>query len=82
MVTAKFQVQQISRNKSYSGTGEMQTILLTPVTSGSEENKRFYAATPSGRIELSCVNAEAVKEFDLGMEVYIDFRPVPSTPKE
>jgi hypothetical protein len=75
-VRAKFVVQSITRSKGWNpGISEVQTIKLTPVTSGSEENKSFFAATPSGQIELGIVNADAVKEFDLGAEMYVEFTP-------
>ena len=52
---------------------EMQTIILRPVTGGSEENKKFWASTPSGSIELGVINQGAWKEFELDKEYYIDF---------
>jgi hypothetical protein len=48
-------------------------ITLSPVTSGSDENKAFYKWTPGGSIELSTVNTEASKQFDPGKEFYVDF---------
>lgn len=50
-------------------------IVLSPVTGGSEENKKFFKWTPSGRIELGVVNAEAAALFEPGKEYYIDFTP-------
>jgi hypothetical protein len=41
-----------------------------PVSGGSEENKRFFASTPSGNIELSTIRED---EFVPGKEYYIDF---------
>ena len=85
-VRVKFRVQSIKREKNYDGK-ELQIIALYPVTSGSEENKKFYAYTPSGHIELAytpsghielgTVNGEAAKAFDLGGEFYVDFTPAP-----
>jgi hypothetical protein len=75
-VRAKFVVTSITRTKGWAANGgEVQTIRLSPVTSGSDENKSFFAATPSGQIELGIVNADAVKEFDLGAEMYVEFTP-------
>lgn len=42
------------------------------VTSGSEENKAFFASTPTGSIELSSVRDNL---FELGKEYYLDFTP-------
>ena len=49
-------------------------IRFCPVYSGSEENKRFFEATPGGDIVLFTVNPEASKVFETGKEYYIDFR--------
>ena len=40
------------------------------VTSGSEENKKFFASTPSGTIELSAIRGDL---FELSKEYYLDF---------
>lgn len=68
-VRAKFRVESIIKRQSGS------TIELWPVTSGSKENEQFYRYTPGGRIELSTVNDEAAKRFEVGKEYYIDFTP-------
>lgn len=76
-VRAKFKVQSITRQQHWDASkGEIQTIKLAPVTSGSAENASFYAATPTGSIELATVNGEAAAQFTLGGEFYIDFTPV------
>lgn len=73
-VRAKFVVQSITRNQHWDKSkGEFQTIKLSPVTSGSEENKAFYEATPSGTVELATINPEAGNYFELGKEYYLDF---------
>ncbi len=57
------------------GTGqqETRTFLFTPVHGNSEENKKFFASTPGGRIELSVVNPEV--DFINGQTYYVDFTP-------
>jgi hypothetical protein len=74
MVRAKFRVVEIARRNHY-GTGESQGIKLLPVAGESEENKKFFQATPSGSIDLQVVNAEAGNQFELGKEYYVDFTP-------
>lgn len=69
-VRAKFKVYLIER---HTGEHEMQTIRMHPVTSGSEENTRFWQATPGGELTLNCLNLEAAGKFELGKEYYIDF---------
>ncbi len=83
MVRAKFYVEEIRRmrtsvpkldgEKTNWVSGEVQTIILRPVSGGSEENKKFWVASPSGRIELGCANLEAAQLFELGKQYYIDF---------
>lgn len=75
-VRAKFVCNSITRQRHWDPSkGETQTIKLTPVVGGSEENKAFYEATPSGSIELMTVNEETAKSFELGKYYYVDFTP-------
>jgi len=39
----------------------------------SEENKQFFASTPSGQITLSILRPEAVTWFEKGKKYYVDF---------
>lgn len=41
----------------------------------NSENKKFWDATPGGLIELTTVNENAVKAFEIGKEYYVDFTP-------
>lgn len=72
-VRAKFKVSSITRQPGWNGAKEVHTVELIPVTGDSEENMRFYAATPGGGIKLSVVNEAVGKQFDLGDEFYVDF---------
>lgn len=82
-VRAKFTVQSITRTQSTAWdntTGkstpqEVQTIKMHPVSGTSEKNKKFFASTPSGSIELSTIRLEAAAQFELNKEYYIDFTP-------
>lgn len=56
-------------------TYEARTLVFNPVVANSEENKKFFAATPSGEFKLSVVNPEAWKQFELNKEYYLDFTP-------
>jgi hypothetical protein len=42
------------------------------VYSGSEENKRFFAATPGGQFSFYTINQAAAAEFEMGKEYYFD----------
>lgn len=54
------------------------TVVFIPVADSSPENKIFWEATPSGRIELGLVNPGAVAELELMKEYYVDFTEAPS----
>lgn len=51
--------------------GLLGGVTLTPVVSGSEENKQFYEATPSGEFKFDTINSNALAEFEPGAEYYI-----------
>lgn len=56
-----------------------RTVEFVPVGSGSDENKRFYAATPSGKLEFT-ISGAAAKDLGLdqgkiGSEFYVDITP-------
>ncbi|MFZ3171939.1 MAG: hypothetical protein WA118_08170 [Carboxydocellales bacterium] len=70
MVRAKFVVDRISKIRF--GHHE---IAMSPVVSGSEENKKFWQYTPGGEIKVNCVNTDAVEQFEVGKEYYVDFSP-------
>jgi hypothetical protein len=56
--------------------GEMHTIKMSPVYGNNDpthENTKFWSATPTGSLQLGCVNAEAGGRFEIGKEYYIDF---------
>lgn len=82
-VRAKFKVDSIERSR-WSNSQEVQTVKLSPVYSNGDpnsENSKFWAASPGGSIQLTCVRPEAVSQFALGAEMYVDFTPaVPAEP--
>ena len=65
MVRAKFAVTYLPEGST--------DVHLSPVYSGSEENKQFYKSTPGGSISLNVLNEDARKYFEQGKEYYIDF---------
>lgn len=71
-VRAKFTVVEKAQRKNYNGE-LTTTIKMSPVTSGSDENKEFYHYTPSGNIDLGTINPKVVDAFDIGKEYYVDF---------
>lgn len=70
-VRAKFKCTSKTTALNYRG----QTIYsykFNAVVDGSEENKSFFEATPSGSLELGTVKDDV---FELGKEYYLDFTP-------
>lgn len=51
------------------------TVSLRPVTDGSQENEKFYQYTPGGQLELATLNHDALKQFEVGKEFYVDVKP-------
>lgn len=74
MVRAKFRVSRVERHATYDG-GEAHTVHMDPVLQNSDENKKFWSATPGGKLEMYLLNPEAAKQLELGKEYYIDFTP-------
>lgn len=53
-----------------------KTLSFTAVyDDGTPENQRFNKATPSGSLQMSVDNEEALKQFQLGKSYYLDFTP-------
>lgn len=52
---------------------EQRTVIFHPVYGDSEENKKFFAATPSGEIKLGIINKDVWPFFELDKEYYITF---------
>lgn len=52
-----------------------------PVAGDTEENKKFWEATPSGIFQFQTINEEAARMFQFGHEYYVTFREaITSTP--
>ena len=73
MVRAKFRCMSVEEVEGYDGTNRWN-VRFCPVSGTSEENERFWSATPDGLIELRVVNKDAVDEFKVGGEYYVDFQ--------
>ena len=72
--------QQMSvRCKFVCSFKEGQSVHFNPVYSGSEENQKFFQATPGGQIAFYTVNRSALDQFEQGKEYYVDFTPAPVT---
>lgn len=68
MVRAKFECTLAENAGSKDGNSRFGFL---PVYSGSEENDRFFASTPSGNIVLDVTNEAVI--FEVGKKYYVDF---------
>lgn len=77
-VVCKFRFTAMRTAEGYDFEKKQPTLLydleFIPVSGTSEENKKFWQATPSGIFKFSTINAEAAKMFQFGHEYYVTFR--------
>ena len=86
-VRAKFKCVEIKKymGGTYDSRGKyvpgvLYNYRFNVVSGDSEENKKFFASTPSGLVELHSIRSDF---FELGEEYYLDFTPyVPPAPVE
>lgn len=69
-VRCKFYCSEVTKRKGWDKEKPFLYVAkFSPVTSGSEENKRFYDCTPSGGLELGIIKQDL---FEVGKEYYLD----------
>ncbi len=68
---AKFTVVSVERN--WHGS---EKVILSAVYSADEnsENRAFWTATPSGKLEMVIDNPEVMGRFEPGEEYYLDLQ--------
>lgn len=59
-------------------TPKWHEVTLEAVTSGSDENKAFFSATPSATFDLRGVADGAVDGLVVGQEYYVDISLAPT----
>lgn len=75
-VRAKYRVNAKEEVAGGVINGEVETLVtvkMTPVITGSEENKEFFRYTPSGELRIGTINQKAAEFFEIGKEYYLDF---------
>jgi len=82
MIRAKFRLTEQKNSAGWRGDKPaiLASLLFVPVGDDTEENKKFWDATPSGRIEMDVLNPEAIEGFEVMKEYYVDFTEVPEQP--
>lgn len=80
-VVAKFRVHGVKHN-FWSNTPKPDSVEVTmqPVYGDSPENKEFFAATPSGQIQVLIKNDLASEQFKPGQTYYVTFTPEEAEP--
>ena len=74
-VRAKMRCESLEISNNASGEPNGGTVRLTPVVSGSEENRQFFQYTPGGVLQFQTINKAAFDQFKLGSEYYVDVTP-------
>ena len=72
MTRCKFECVSVRKYKGWGGNPHLHDAEFQAVTSGSEENKVFFAATPSGKLNVSTVVPDT---FEVGKAYYLDITP-------
>lgn len=70
MVRCKFKCTSSRKYQGWNGDGKFfYEYEMNAVSSGSDENKEFFASTPSGSLKVSAVASDL---FEPGQEYYLD----------
>lgn len=72
MVRCKFTCTEVTKQVGWSGHPFLWAARFNVVTDGSEENRKFFAATPCGQLSVSTVTSDM---FEVGQDYYLDLSP-------
>jgi hypothetical protein len=76
MVRAKMRcVEKVQRTQAYGVAKPVETegVILQAVTGpGNEEWSQW---TPAGKVEMSITNPNAINQFEVGKDYFVDFSP-------
>ena len=65
----KFKCDSITKQKGWNGAEFVYDAKFSVVYGDTEENKKFFAATPSGQLSVGGILSD---QFEVGKEYYID----------
>ena len=77
-VTTKFKVDSFER--TICGKETFETIKMSPVFKSDDpdtEYSKLWRWTPSGSLQLDCLNPAASQYFELGKEYFLEFTKAP-----
>lgn len=69
----KFKCTEVTKRTGWADIPFIHDAKFQAVTEGSEDNKKFFAATPSGNLHVGTVREGT---FEAGKEYYLDITPV------
>ena len=72
MTRCKFECVSVTKRKGWGGHPLVHDAEFLAVTSGSEENKTFFAATPTGKLNVATVVPDM---FEVGKSYFLDISP-------
>ncbi len=68
-IRCKFECVSVTKRKGWVANQILYDAEFLAVMSGSEENKAFFAATPSGKLNVATVVPDV---FEVGKSYYLD----------
>ncbi len=68
----KFKCHSVTKFAGWGGHEFLWNYEFTAVQDGSEENKKFFAATPNGSLKVATVTSDS---FEVGKDYYLDLSP-------
>lgn len=75
MIRCKFYCEKVSKRVGWNGQPFVYEAEFAVVMGDSEENKKFFAATPCGRLTIGTLSIDT---FEPGQHYYLDLTPVPA----
>lgn len=71
--TVRLKMRTYTKSHNY---GDSFGVKMSVVGGTTEENEKFFKATPSGSLEFNSINMNAAKMFEPGKEYYVDITEV------
>lgn len=77
-IRCKFYCSEVAQTKWGHGEGALdaERVKLSAVYDSTDANKAWSKATPSGQLEVTITNPEAMGQFKPGKAYFLDVTPV------